>query len=96
MNEKKVPGVVLPDMHLPAAIEHHRGDRAASQHLHDRRADGSDAQRPVVQVEQPLDQRAGAGRFVGLAAIGLDLAHALEGLLELAGQLGGVRLGLPA
>ena len=94
MKEKKVPGVHAVLDHLKTAIGDDQGDRHAGDHFGGRRTDRLHPTSLVSQLVEPFDQLVGKGRFIGLAVVGLDLAHALKGLLQTCGQTCCLRMAL--
>ena len=79
--------------HLAPAIEDDRDDGQATEDLHDRVQRATRARALVVEPEDRLDRPCRADVLVGLHGIGLDVAHALEGLVEQRRQLPDLGLG---
>jgi hypothetical protein len=80
--------------HRLAAVEDHRDDRQATEHFHDRVQHAARARALVIELEHRLDGAGGARLLVGLHGVGLDVAHALEGLVEQGGQAPDLGLGM--
>ena len=68
--------------HLVAAIENDQRHRDTAQRFHQRRGDGAGARSTLQQPGEIVDHPARAVGLIGFHAIGLDVARALEALIE--------------